>query len=522
MSGTLKLRSGQRRFLRLVDVHRLLAIVARRQYGKTTLFAAIALKKMMKKVGHTVIFGSAKLNLSREIVRKEGEIIQRGFQALAESTAVEVGQVVTFDTKTNLPLEASISVDDFAELFEQQRLEFRYYHTKTAYSRTKVVALRPDTVGETGDLMADEIGRIGNWRETWEAIEPIVSSNPDFRLLLATTPPPDDTHYSFEQLSPPIGTVFPANKDGNIYVSEYGLKVLRVDAADAWADGIPVYDLNDGAPLSPDEHRKRAHDKDAWDRNYGCRFLTGGSAAIGLPQLHTAQERGKDQCMAVQDDWTGAWRNLLGNGTIGIGADLASTESGTSNPSVVAVVEKVGTEYIVRLIYRWKTARNDVFLATIREALDLGGQRTPRRLCFDSTGTGLYADVVRHEFCGICPVQAVNASAKDIDPHQDANNKSYLGNMLVNTIDDNKLMLPADRWVKDDLRLVIRERGGFDNRLDSAGNHGDTFDAIKLAILAASSASGPVEASAVATGSIGRAAQKTMASGGRPSSLMYY
>ena len=67
----IQMRSGQRRLFQLVEQYRLLGFIARRQYGKTTTCANIALMKMMKHRDHTVIFGSAKLNLSREIVRKE-------------------------------------------------------------------------------------------------------------------------------------------------------------------------------------------------------------------------------------------------------------------------------------------------------------------------------------------------------------------------------------------------------------------------------------------------------------------
>ena len=41
----IKMRAGQRNLFRMVDQYRMLAFVARRQYGKTTSFANIALKK---------------------------------------------------------------------------------------------------------------------------------------------------------------------------------------------------------------------------------------------------------------------------------------------------------------------------------------------------------------------------------------------------------------------------------------------------------------------------------------------
>lgn len=300
MTAALQLRAGQRRFHRFVDEHRISAFLARRQYGKTTTVAGVALKKMMRTRGHTVVFGSAKLSLSREIVRKESQIFQAALRGLRSEAHSRLRLIDS--ARPDRPLPEDISADDFAETVEAQRFEFRFYHStnESDYSRTKVVALLPDTVGETGDLITDEVGRVKNWREVVEAIQPIISSNPTFRWIMTTTPPPDDTHYSFEQLAPPLSAEFQAQPEGNTYVSELGVHCLRVDAYDAAADHVPLYDDDTGEPLTPAEHRARSHDKDAWDRNYGVRFLVGGTAACGMVYLDTAQRRGMGQCALFQ------------------------------------------------------------------------------------------------------------------------------------------------------------------------------------------------------------------------------
>jgi len=77
-------RSGQREFERGVRNHRIAGLLARRQYGKTTIASRIALRKMMKEAGHTVIFGSVKVDLGREIVRKEADSLQKAFRLIAE------------------------------------------------------------------------------------------------------------------------------------------------------------------------------------------------------------------------------------------------------------------------------------------------------------------------------------------------------------------------------------------------------------------------------------------------------
>ena len=195
---------------------------------------------------------------------------------------------------------AKLNPDDFADLYESTRLEFRLHHDRTTYSRTKVVALTPAAVGETGDLILDEVGRVKAFREVWEAVRPIIASNPEFRCMLTTTPPPDDSHYSFELLAPPIGTEFKANPKGNWYKSEFGVWVLRIDAWDAYADGVPLYDDETGKPISPDEARAQDHDKDAWDRNYGS-GLSSGRGRRGPPSTGRCPAARRREMPALPD-----------------------------------------------------------------------------------------------------------------------------------------------------------------------------------------------------------------------------
>src|SRR4051812_41018422 len=67
-----------------------------------------------------------------------------------------------------------LTLDDFSELFEAQRLEFRVYHTATTYSRTQVIAANVATArGWSGTVFLDEIGFIRAFMELWIALEPI-------------------------------------------------------------------------------------------------------------------------------------------------------------------------------------------------------------------------------------------------------------------------------------------------------------------------------------------------------------
>ena len=479
--------------MRMVDEYRLIAFLARRQYGKTTTFAKIALKKMMKNRDHTIIFGSAKINLSREIVRAESFILQ---SAIAETLAsVQNGALRVIDSETHKEPD-QLTADDFAELFEAQRLEFRFYHSRTSYSRTKVVALRADTVGETGDLMCDEIGRVKNWDETWEAVSPIIASNPQFRCVLATTIPPDDSHYSVDQLIPPVGTEFKPSPDGNLYTSEMGIKVLRVDADDAYLDNVPLYDFTTGKPQTPAQSRAAESDKDSWDRNYGLRFIVGGTSACGLMQLATAQQRGIGKCAFFDvksdsdlDDALAFLDTVLGPGKVGIGKDVATTTNQKSNPSSVAVVEQVGVEYIARLIVTWKTAEDDVATERTTRIVDAVAARNAggaaKALAIDASNEKFFATSLRRHFIGHIPVELIVSSVVvEVPGHDSMNLKQYLGNLLTSTLSDNHLILPPEKYIKDDFRLVKKDRGTFTCKPDSQGRHADTFDAVKLALKA--------------------------------------
>ena len=503
MPPVLKIRAGQRAFERDLETHRVCGFLTRRQYGKTTEAARVALKKMMRTPGHTVVFGSVKLDLGREIVRKESEAIHKvlahlGQQAAQAKTLLDV--VDTIGGKS----AADLKPDDFADLYESSRLEFRLYHSRTIYSRTKVVALTPDAVGETGDLILDEVGRVKKFREVWEAVRPIIMSNPEFRLMLTTTPPPDDTHYSFELLAPPIDADFPVNPEGNTYRSDLGIFVRRITADDAAADGVLMYDDDTGAPITPAESRAKDHDKDAWDRNYGVKFVIGGTAAIGLLVLDTSQRRGVGQCEHFQIendldlDRACKWITAnLGNGPVGLGWDLATTEKATSNPSAFTVLERQGAEFIARAILTWKTA--DGALATERaeqvvravKARKAGG--AARRLCIDATSERLFSGQVAKHFRSQIPVELVVGSEGHEQPGSEPMTmKQYLGGLLVGEAEDNHLTLPASRYIREDFRLVKKDRGSFVCEPDAQGRHGDTFDSTKLALHALGSGKGIV------------------------------
>jgi len=52
-------------------------------------------------------------------------------------------------------------------------------------------------------VVIEEVDRMPELKEMIEALEPIMSSNPEFLWRMASTPPPEDDHYSWELIGPP-------------------------------------------------------------------------------------------------------------------------------------------------------------------------------------------------------------------------------------------------------------------------------------------------------------------------------
>jgi hypothetical protein len=247
---------------------------------------------MLSTPGITVVFMSAALRLGMENIRKEAEV-WRGVMQMMRKAANSDGQYMITSVADNEDGDL-LDIDAIADLFEHQKLEARLWHDNATYSRSIVIAPNPDTaVGFTGHLVLDEVGRMPNFKEVMEAAQPFVESNPAFLIRGATTPPQDDSHWSYELLAP-ASDEFPVCRVGNFYRSQAGIMVHRLDAHDAHAAGVPLYDSETRAPITPDDARGKSLDKTAWDRNYGCRFVKGGLAAISRTDLNHAAAKGAE------------------------------------------------------------------------------------------------------------------------------------------------------------------------------------------------------------------------------------
>jgi len=435
------------------------------------------------------------MSVGSEIAYKAGEI----FNSLLLSLRV-IGDGIEIDSNGE-----GLDEKELLALFEQGRLEVRIRHSKTVVSRMKVIAPNIATArGYSGWVLMDEIGFVRNFKELYEAVEPIISSDHTFRLYMATTPPNDDAHYSFELAQPPPGITFIPCAVGHRYISEAGVPVHRLDAWDADLAGVKLYDKITGKPVSPEEHRSGALDRDAWDRNYGLKWMTGGTSAIALSDLASAQEKGAQKtCIAAEGELPKEWWMCVPPVEWALGYDVATTEGKTSNPSAIVITAKLSPhEFVEYLVYRYKTASDleaIAILHTLIKEAALAFGRAPRRIAIDATNERYFANSAKRELQKYAPIELVIASETVTEAGQKMTKKSYLGNLYCRAYEDGRIAIPPDRWVKDDRRLVKRVRGSFENELDSAGNHADTFDAGKLAFYALTKSAGITNAQAVST-----------------------
>ena len=270
----------------------------RRQFGKSRTLGAWGIKKMGEMPGCSVFYVSAAIALGTENIRKEAEL----WAAMVRELRAAGRELSTSADDDDGGL---LDADAICDLFESSKLEARLHHDQTTFSRSRVCAPNPATaVGWTGHIVLDEFGRIPYLKDVIEAVEPFMSSNPQFQWRWATTPPPQDDHYSWELLMPDVEH-FPVNPRGNWYRSKEANKLVhRVDVDDAFAGGVPMYHAETGAAISPDESREQAFDKVGWDRNYRLAFIRGGLSALSLQHIFLAMERGKNEgcCFASSEE----------------------------------------------------------------------------------------------------------------------------------------------------------------------------------------------------------------------------
>lgn len=205
-----------------------------------------------------------------------------------------------------------------------------------------------------------------------------------------------------------------------------------------------------------------------------------------------------------------SWTAMLRDGPLTWGLDLATSEKKTSNPSSLVVMEKWDGLFIERLVLEWKTKDEAVTRQIVGLMLsDLAAtQRRFRCGCIDATNETFFAQQIKKQFAGRCTIHLVKGGEKLSHGVQEFDAKTLLGNMFVNAHTDGRIATPEASWIKDDRRLLKREKGKFDCDLGREGQHGDTFDAGKLALWGQLRAGGRAQAEAAPITDGSAAAQK--------------
>lgn len=467
----------------------------RRQTGKTYGEAAKSIRINMEKPWNDVIYASASINVGQELIQKDVAVWTSAMNKLRVKIE-EAGQQMqsTFD---------GLDFDACCDIFEHSKLQVKILHSRTSWSRTIIIAPNVATArGWTGTVILDEVDFMPDFDAMYEAVEPIMSSNKEFRLHMATTLGMSDNSWVYRNCLPPEGFDPGAvNPKGKWYTSTMGIRCHMLNAWDAHAAGVVMYDTNDGTELTPEQHRERSLDRDGWDRNYGLIFKKGGTSAVSRQSILAANSlcRTLFPCVAVEDiaagDLAKAMPQFTQSPVIGIGLDLATTTNKKSNPSALAIGERVGRFTVPRLSGRFHS--NDP--AQTRCVLKAGIAACPVKPQFvviDASNERFFAIDLRREIMrefGIPVYLYIAGETVEVTPGQKLTKKTYSGNLLVNAIEDGDMPLPAARWLEDDIRSVRREKGLFENVLDAAGNHGDVFDALKMMHFGFIRGFGPVE-----------------------------
>lgn len=501
-----------------------------RRCRKSTTLGSIAFDEMSRERGRTVIAASASLILGRELVgmtlsATEQAAIVAGeagaVRGVFEAGAAEKGLDLKVANSETDKLLTGLTAEDFAALYKSSNLEMRLYFDRTAYSRLKVIAPNPATArGWGGTVLRDEAGYTpaGLEHDLRVATKPIMDTDKTFKLVYASNLCPNDRHPFFELTLPPPDLTFTPNEKGHFYRGQGGILVHRVDLADSYAAGNVLFD-DAGQPLTYDAFRARPENRLGWQINYGLVHEAGGTAAVELLALLTAQRRGAGACCFVFEqgpaDFQRAMfllRGNLGSGRVGVGFDVASTTGETSNPSSITVMEEHAGLLWQRLVLVFKdkhragmVERLEQILAAIAER---PGGSPARRVCIDASNERLAAEETAHDLAGRAPVELVLAGAGLTLPGREATNyKTHLGDLYCAAINENRMCLPAEAYLKADHRLVMKDSGRYLCEPDADGRHGDTFDSGKLALWGLTSQGGLVSADGISVGYQSRGAR---------------
>lgn len=432
-----------------------------RQIGKSYTLAAWAVDRLLRFPGRLVTVLSNSRDNGAEFVLKCEDVCRSLGQAIED-----------VQTESN-----AAELNAHGELSEDLKYEAMRFEVKITVNgqvgRIKVLAANPRTArGFSGDLILDEFAFHENSGAIWEAAEPIISSNPDFLCRISSTG--NGKRNMFYQL-----------------VSAGEIPYCRVRRSDAWQMGeIKIHSIVSGKEITPDEARRQAADKRAYDQNYECAF-NDENAALLTQELISAAER--VQIPIDEQAWSVASLQRIGRvqGELFVGWDFARV----SDLSVISVFEKTG--HLKRLV-GMLTMQDMRVKAQGAQRLAICVLPRFRRICIDMTGNGLGAFEDAEDEHGTIRVEGVNFSSTEpvTDRIRSEGRKAVTAKVteimatnLVAEFEDRSIEITADAALRDDLRKPekITSPGGRVSiaAARDAKDHADRFWSIALAIRAA-------------------------------------
>lgn len=389
-------------------------------------------------------------------------------------------------TKMGVAMQNSDLSEDLA--YENMRMECRItlkVGDRERIGRIKVLAANPRTArGFSGDLILDEMAFHEDSNAIWEAAEPILSSNPEFLCRISSTG--NGKHNMFYRMCAGVGP-----DDGTPFLSSAGFLVSRVTRTEAWKMGVKVYDPNTRKPITPDEARKQAMDKRAYDQNYECRFNDENMALL-THELISAAER--DLVPVDEQRWSEAsiQRMFRASGDLYVGNDIGRTR----DLSVVTVLEKDGQMKRVVGMLRMAGMRLPAQQAQVEIVC-----RLPKFRGYEGDMTGIGLGLVEYlqEAMGDHLVRGVNFSStepmtqrirSDGRKGETARVTEIMATEMLACFEERSVEIPMDQELRADLCKPekLTSPGGrvsIAATRDEAG-HADHFWSVALAIRAAS------------------------------------
>lgn len=466
-----------------------------RQIGKSYTLAAWAVDRLLKQIKRNDSWLVTVLSNSRdngaEFVIKCQQVCNQLGLALAEPTQpVTEGTVYeSYDSSPNL-------------MYENMRMEVRVRaavkggeHT----GRIKVLAANPRTArGFSGDLILDEFAFHEDSNAIWEAAEPILTAHPEYLCRIASTS--NGMQNMFYRMVSGSGP-----DDGTEFLSSAGFKVCRITRTQAWLMGVKIYDPNTRRPITPEEARRKALDKRAYDQNYECAFNDENMVLLTHELIQLSERPG---IPIDEQQWSPASlaRIRSAQGDLYLGGDIGRNRDLT----VFAVLEKIGPTRRVIAMLRLAGMR----LPAQQAQLDaICAMPKFRRACIDMTGIGLglveYAqEKWRHKVCGVnfATTEPINDKIRSEGRKAEtAKVTEIMATDLLACFEERSIEIHVelDSDARDDLRKPekITSPGGRVSIAavrDQAG-HADHFWALALAVRAASGIGGPVAFARVTT-----------------------